>query len=126
MQYADICNKKQEIVSFLKESDNFEVYKKFVNITKIDSRAKNIRHLAVDLYQPEEVFCRDIDTVLKMEECIKVFDMIRTTVELYKIVEASDDLVKQANDLAFRAENIVLNMKGIKIDVGIDWNKYLS
>lgn len=125
MQYSDICNKKQEIVAFLKEGDNFKTYKKFVSIAKTEKHAEKLRPVVVDLYQPEEIFCRDIVAVEKMSRCIENFQMVKAFVEMSEIAKESEDLLKEAKELAFRAENVVLNLDGVKIDVGIDWNKKL-
>lgn len=73
MEAKEMLQNKLAVVSYLKRGNNFDIYKTCCQILKNDM---GMEEMAVNLSCPEEVLCKDADSLAKIVSAIIAAPMI--------------------------------------------------
>lgn len=105
MDNTDIFILKQECVNFLKDTDNFEVYKE--NIKRLKELGVDIQ--GADIVQPEQIYCLEGEALSKCFACIACFPMLRLMRSLEKSLKELDGVLKKSKKTSEASNNSILN-----------------
>lgn len=88
MDNTNIFILKQQCVDFLKDANNFEVYKENIKLLK----ELDVDIQGADIVQPEQIYCLEGEALSKCFACIACFPMLRLNKSLRSLEKSLKEL----------------------------------
>ena len=105
MDNTSIFILKQECVDFLKNADNFEVYKE--GIERLKKQGVDIH--GADIVQPEQIYCLEGEALSKCFAVIACFPMLESLRLLEKSLRRLEGVLKKSEKTSEASSNSTLS-----------------
>ena len=105
MDNTSIFILKQECVDFLKNADNFEVYKEGIERLK----KQNVDIQGADIVQPEQIYCLEGEALSKCFAVIACFPILKSLRLLEKSLRMLEDDLKKPEKTSEASNSSILN-----------------
>ena len=105
MDNTSIFILKQQCVDFLKDADNFEVYKEGIERLK----KQNVDIQGADIVQPEQIYCLEGEALSKCFAVIACFPILKSLRLLEKSLRMLEDDLKKPEKTGEASNNSILS-----------------
>lgn len=105
MDNTNIFNLKQQCVDFLKDANNFEVYKE--GIERLKKHSVDIQ--GADIVQPEQIYCLEGEALSKCFAVIACFPILKSLRLLEKSLRMLEDDLKKPEKTSEAGNCSILN-----------------